>query len=1392
MNTQDGGLYYVPRIDIEKLRADVERMKRQFESVNKKAREETSKTQQTIDTMLKGAMAYLTIQQAKNFASEVINIRGQFQQLGVAFETMLGNKAKADKLMADVVDFASKTPFQLTEVAGGTKQLLAYKLSAEEVLPTLKALGDVSAGLSVPIERLILNYGQVKTASKLTGRELRDFNMAGVPLISELAKNLNKSETAIQDMVSAGKIGFKDVENAFKTMTNEGGHFANLMDKQSATITGKISNLYDVIDEKLNEIGTSSEGIINASIDSASYLVENYEAIAREIGGLVVMYGAYRGALIATSVVQKVVTASKVGMTTAEIAHYTALVVSEKAQKALNITMMANPYAIVAVSVATLTYALYKHITAQSEAEQVQEALNNRIKEQSELAEKERGTLNSLIGTIKDETATRFQKQQALENLQKQFPDIFKNMDIEAVKIANITDLLKEYNKQRDVKNALSDEEDLKQAKEDLENLGSYRSKSQEDKKRQELTAKIKSLEKKIEQRKRTEENARFSGLSDADKIKELEAKNEKLNKSLDNDNPASLTKGLINDQIQKNNKLIAGYKKNIETAKNVVLTSVSSLRKAIAKENEKINELRGKNGLTEAEEKKLTDAIATKKQLEDKLNNIYIGKKPSKTKKTTKENNYDAEKVKKELKRKEEDIQYELAKSKLEAEKDSYKKSYNLLELEGNRKLLELERQKEDAIALLKRQRVEDSENNIEYDSSFWDKKIETVETVYKQRIDVQSGKNKDEFSNLLKELTKQYATYEERRVLLSEEAQQKINSLIEKGEKEGNKDKYSKNIKKITSGLNKDLYNLEKKYGGSKSIIARMFGDATELTTKQLRELVKEAETFVSVLEEDEASHEYIDELKERLKGLKDNLEDTEPLFKRIQKNIKKIFNDQTPDKDKETAIEKLIVDLELASNSLGLLADGLEAVGKLSGSKAFEDIAGGLTKIMNVVNDAISGAKMGASLSGGNAYAAIAGAVIGLISSAAKAVDKVNKKHNEVLKSIRESAIRQRTVYNQLLFEQKMMMEDSESIFGVNAISKALGYLEAYNQAYESLQNKIKRKKRGAGGRFGSISIGRNNMFSSLKREQKSMVSELDKIQVKTGSRTTGMWWWKKQHDILSSITDVYKDLVDEEGNLNVERAKAIMQEGQLNEEGKANLQDIIDKAEQMKEARKQFDSYLKDTFGELGDGMLDSVINSLKTGEDVFKSFGKSVGNVIGKLGKQLMYELFVSERFKQLKKDIEKEYKKGGKGRSKESIAKGVQQLVTGFANGMKGEVNAMKDFAKTWQEETKEMGFDIWGTENKKREAISKGFASMTQDQASNLDGRFATMQSHTYQLLSISENMKWLRDNSGKKLKLLTGIETNTARLQKIETDIGSMKSGIEDINDKGIKIRR
>ena len=241
---------------------------------------------------------------AKELISDIVKVRGEFQQLEVAFNTMLGSKEKANALMSQLVRTAAVTPFDLQGVANGAKQLLAYGAAAEDVNETLIRIGNIAAGLSQPLSDLVYLYGTTMTQGRLYTQDLNQFTGRGIPMIRELANVFGVAEGEVKGLVEAGKVGFPEVQKVIHNLTNEGGMFYNLMQEQSKTITGQISNIEDAIATMFNEIGQANEGIINDALSGVGYLVENWESVAIAIESAAIAYGTYKAATMTAAALQ--------------------------------------------------------------------------------------------------------------------------------------------------------------------------------------------------------------------------------------------------------------------------------------------------------------------------------------------------------------------------------------------------------------------------------------------------------------------------------------------------------------------------------------------------------------------------------------------------------------------------------------------------------------------------------------------------------------------------------------------------------------------------------------------------------------------------------------------------------------------------------------------------------------------------------------------------------------------------------------------------------------------------------------------------------------------------------------------------------------------------------
>ena len=242
---------------------------------------------------------------AQQLIREIVQVRGEFQKLEVAFDTMLG-KEKSNALMQQMVEFAAKTPFDLKGVADGARQLIAYGEASENVIDDLTRLGNLAAGLSQPLNDLVYLYGTTMTQGRLYTQDYNQFVGRGIPMGQELAKVFGVAESEVRSLVEAGKIGFPEVQKVIQNLTNEGGMFYNLMQEQSKTLPGQLSNLGDSWDTMMNEIGKSTQGVMSDAIGYAQSLVENYDKVLDVLKYVVVAYGSYKAALFIVGAAQKV------------------------------------------------------------------------------------------------------------------------------------------------------------------------------------------------------------------------------------------------------------------------------------------------------------------------------------------------------------------------------------------------------------------------------------------------------------------------------------------------------------------------------------------------------------------------------------------------------------------------------------------------------------------------------------------------------------------------------------------------------------------------------------------------------------------------------------------------------------------------------------------------------------------------------------------------------------------------------------------------------------------------------------------------------------------------------------------------------------------------------
>lgn len=430
----------------------------------------------------------------KGLVTDMINVRGEFQKTSIAFETMLGSKEKADALMAQMVETAAKTPFDLQGVTSGTKQLLAYGTSADKVNETLVRLGNIASGLSIPLGELVYLYGTSMSQGRLFTQDVNQFMGRGIPLVAELSKELGKTESEIRKMVTEGKVGFPELQKVIENMTNEGGKFYNLMEMQSTTLSGQISNLGDAWDSMLNSIGEETQGIASITISAVTSIIENYKEVGAIIASLVATYGTYKAAIVVVNMLERanimilrqaVVEKKLVASANIVLSNSMAIAAARgrifaTVQKNIISTFkgagkaLANPYVLFATAVGTATYGLYKFYTRETEVEKMQKRYNETKEAAARREEQHKTKVEELINSIEDETRAEMERVGAIDLLKKMYPGIIEKYIDEEGHLKNLIALKKELSGADATRKAEENKTELRSYDERIKNQKEY------------------------------------------------------------------------------------------------------------------------------------------------------------------------------------------------------------------------------------------------------------------------------------------------------------------------------------------------------------------------------------------------------------------------------------------------------------------------------------------------------------------------------------------------------------------------------------------------------------------------------------------------------------------------------------------------------------------------------------------------------------------------------------------------------------------------------------------------------------------------------------------------------------------------------------------------------
>lgn len=473
----------------------------------------------------------------------------------------------------------------------------------------------------------------------------------------------------------------------------------------------------------------------------------------------------------------------------------------------------------------------------------------------------------------------------------------------------------------------------------------------------------------------------------------------------------------------------------------------------------------------------------------------------------------------------------------------------------------------------------------------------------------------------------------------------------------------------------------------------------------------------------------------------------------------------------KKNSTAIKRCKAEIDGMIGSMDGLDEGTKAA-----LQACSNVAGGAIAMIDGIKTlSVSAGESISAVEKASVILAIVGAAIQIMTAIFSMGAQAEKRHQEALAEVAANKLAMQREYNLLLLQQNLLMKEAENIFGEQSIAKAARAVQVYRDAIQAYKDELK-------GDAPAMKLSPFNLKGSLDEfnKQKAAYEQgirgLYNVTIKTGHKKTGLFGWGKGKDIYSGVLSVYPDLIDGENRLNMERAKSIISTQTMSDENKNLLQSLIDLQEQADEAQQALRDYLTDTFGSLGDGMMDSIVNAIQTGSDAWTDFGDKGAEVLENLGRQIAYSLFFAGKFDKLQKQLEEAY---GSGKSEEQIAKDAMNIMGDFYAGIGKDMDQAQDFMENWKAEAAKRGFNLWKNEDGEQQSGKSGtFQTMDQETGTELKGLFTSVQQHD---ASIDENVLYISDEMHQCTDYVKEIAENTAgcneKLKAIAQDIETIR---------------
>jgi len=1297
-------------------RLSVKKLRDEYELYNNDGKEVVA-TNEGIAISWKKALAVIGgVSALKALGSEMIRVRGEFQSIQTAIETMVG-KDVAGQLIPQIKELAKISPLTMSDIVGAEKMMLGFNIQAEDTIKYMKAISDISMGESGKFNSLTLAFSQMSAAGKLMGQDLNQMINAGFNPLQQISEKTGKSIATLKEEMSKGAISAEMVQQAFIDATSAGGKFYNMSENASKTINGQLSMMQDAMDAAFNELGQKSEGVIMKGIQMTTSLIENYETVGKVLVGLVTTYGAYRTAVM-------LVTVAENGYSAATMIMRGRILLAQKAQALLNTTMLKNPYvllATVAIGAASAVWAFSKRTT---EAQEAQERYNASKEDAIRKEEAHRQEIQRLISVASDEAQATANRNAAIESLKKAYPGIIEKYIDEEGHLTNLIQLQKDLNEEQSKRKIESNQEKLVSINAKVRNQEEYVSRMSGSEEA------IKEANDVLIELQRQQKEAQSAVNSDYINARIEEAKklsDSELKKSISQwkSSLSKVTGDMIGDFSRDE---VSSFVKSLET--------LQSAREKQAK-NKKYWEIRKKEAESardalDVSKKNSEEWNKYTKQIQEAQKQIDKYSSPAKQESAAEKLRKQQEGIRSQndkiseierkqaiqRKRRAEDMEMEISQSEIDAMTEGAEKKRMQRELDNRKEIQSLERQKEDMIQAViqaekeifdAQEELKAKENNKYQKKTFDSSKVDTgkISSIWDTII---GNTSKKQLDDKIREQEESWNEY----LIKFGNYQQKRLAIIEKYDKAIKEAGTAGDVAILMKEKANALDDFDNSVKNSTTLMGQLFADASQKSVNEIQTIIEKAELLMqylaavkdeqgnaqiggktvskkdilglgitdNTLQNLELSTEQTEALRNAIGRLKEELGAKSP-FALFKKQVKEAAGEIAKGGKENIArgiagIGSAIVQFTPAISQFG------QDLGTIFGNDDLGNKIAGISDALGGVGQTAMGG--GQIMSGdivGGAMSAVSG-----ISSVVKALDGLfgadYSRYNE-MKSQYEVL---NSVWDELINKKKEYIDMSYGDEAYKVGKEAETLIKQQTQRYYELLNELRQ----SGSSIGSSSLGK-------RIEKRLSKKDWDRISGAVGESVTNA------ETLLNLSAEQLEEVLAD--------PKLVSVLNTVDEDFIKYIQDIVNGSEKLEDIQNQVKEQLTQvSFDSVFDSFVDTLMNmdsSAKDFADDFTSYMQKaiLSTMLGKTYEKRLQEWY--DAFASANED---------KGGISSDEYKNLQEQWNSIVNDAIKERDELKDLLG-WSSDT-----------SASQDSTKRGFGTeMTHEDAGELSGRFTALQ---------------------------------------------------------------